>query len=112
MNFEGFKAYTMGELDSLADAKMDEWLETRRVGVAEYDPDTQTIRLYVYAGQNTYQIDLDRCKTQKELLDWILHLSGKTWCKGSVMIDFIHCLEWAIRERHDQSLWEYFKLNK
>lgn len=112
MNFDGFTAYTTGELDALCDAKMDEWLKTRRVGVAEYDADLNLIELDVYQGHNGYQIDLDRCKTQKELLDWIFHLSGKTWCKGSVMIDFIHCLEWAIREKEDQSLWEYFKLNK
>lgn len=112
MNFDGFTAHKLSDLDALVDARMDKWLETRRTGVARYDPDLNVIELDVYQGQNGYQIDLDRCRTQKDLLDWIFHLSGKTWCKGSVLTDFIHCLEWAIREKEDQSLWEYFKLNK
>lgn len=107
----GFKAYTVKELDALIDAKMDKWLETRRIGVAEYDPDANIIDLSVAAGYH-YEVDLDRCRTQKESLDWIFHLAGKAWCKGSTLTDFIHCLEWAIREKEDQSLWEYFKLNK
>jgi hypothetical protein len=110
MNFDGFKAHKVGDLTALIDEKMDQWLETRRIGLAEYDPDTQTIKLYVYAGQNTYNIDLDRCKTQRDLLDWLFHISGKTWCKGSVLTDFIQCLTWAIREKEDQDLWAYFKL--
>ncbi len=106
-----FKAYTIKELDALVDAEMDKWLETRQIGVARYDPDARIIDLSDGAGY-TYEVDLDRCKTKKDLLDWIFHLAGKKWCKGSVLTDFIHCLEWAIRERDDQSLWEYFKLNK
>lgn len=27
----------------------------------------------------TYKIHLDRCKTHAQILDWVIHLSGKTW---------------------------------
>jgi hypothetical protein len=111
MEFDGFTAHKLSDLDALIDRKMDEWLKSRRRGLAEYDPDENTIRLHIGPGSNAYQIDLDRCKTQRELLDWIFHLSGKTWCKGSVLTDFIQCLMWAIREKEDQDLWAYFKLN-
>lgn len=112
MNFDGFTAHKLGDLSKLLDEKMDKWLETRRIGIAEYDPEVNAINLHVYSGSNVYQVDLDRCKTQKEFVDWIIHLSGKTWCKGSVLTDFVHCLEWAIRERDDEDLYTFFQLNK
>jgi hypothetical protein len=105
-----FKAYTMNELEALADAKMDEWLKTRRIGVAEYDPDLNVIKLHVYSGNNAYQVDLDRCKTKDDLLNWVFHLMGKRWCKGAFLTDFFQCLEWTIREKEDQNLWQFFKV--
>lgn len=108
MNFDGFTAHRLSDLDALVDAQMDTWLETRRIGVATYDADLNLIELDVYPSHTGYQIDLDRCKTKEELLDWIFHLSGKTWCKGSVLTDFIQCLTWAIREKEDQTLYAFF----
>jgi hypothetical protein len=111
MNFDGFKAHTLAELDALADEQMDRWLETRKEGIAEYDPKTNVIRLHL-ENMAPYEIIFEYLQTAPQLLNMIFHLSGKNWCKGSVLIDFIHCLEWAIREKEDQSLWQFYKLDK
>jgi hypothetical protein len=109
MKSDGFKAYTMDELEVLARQEMAEWLKTRRVGLAEYDPEANIIKLHVYFGNSVYEVDLDRCKTQEELLHWVFHLLGKRWCKDSLLTDFFHCLRWAIKEREDKNLYAFFK---
>jgi hypothetical protein len=87
-----------------------EWLRTRRIGCAEYVPHDNAIRLWVYAeGRDYYEVDLDRCRTAEQFTDWAFHLAGKTWCRGDVMMDFLLCLERAIKERHDQSPAAFFK---
>jgi hypothetical protein len=108
MNDE-LKFMSMAEIEARADAKWNEWLKTRRIGCAEYDPEDNVIVLYVYPGNSTYEVDLDRCQTSAELADWIFHLAAKTWCKGSVMMDFIQCLKNAIEERHGKNPFAYFK---
>lgn len=110
MNFDGFIARTADEMDALFDAEMDKWLETRQIGIAEYDPEINAIKLHVYSGNSVYEVDLDRCKTKDDLLHWVFHLMGKRWCKDSFLTDFFQCLEWAIREREDETLWQFFKI--
>ena len=31
-------------------------------------------------GRADYHIEADRCRTHKELVNWIRQISGKTWC--------------------------------
>jgi hypothetical protein len=112
MNFDGFTACTLDELKARADAQMDKWLETRRIGVAEYDPEVSVIKLYVFQGWSPYEIDLNYLKTAPQLLNMIFHVSGKSWCKDSVMTDFLHCLTWTIRELHDEEPEKFFKIWK
>jgi hypothetical protein len=40
-------------------------------------------------GQDWYEIDLERCTNSNELLDWILHIHGKTWAMSNSMIAVI-----------------------
>ena len=35
--------------------------------------------------QNSYCVDLDRCKTLANVLEWILQVSGKSWATESVV---------------------------
>jgi hypothetical protein len=105
---EGFYG-SLAELDAAVEADRAAWRETRRIGCAEYDPETNVINLHVYEGNRSYEVDLDRCETAAELADWLFHLAGKRWCKGSVLTDFIRTLERAIEERHGQDAREYFK---
>jgi len=88
-----------------------EWLKTRRVGCAEHVPHNNTIRLWAYAeGRDYYEVDLERCRTAEQFTDLVFHLAGKTWCQSNVMMDFLLCLERAIKERHNQNPVTFFKV--
>lgn len=99
---------TLGEFLNTESDEAKQWRLTRRIGCAEYIPETNVVNLYVYNGDSPYEVDLDRCTTAAELADWLFHLAGKTWCKGSVLTDLILCLDKAIEERHGKNAQEYF----
>jgi hypothetical protein len=87
-----------------------QWLATHRIGCAKYDPEYNTITLDTGINSYRYEIDLDRCKTAKEFTHWMAHLVHKTWCRGSVITDFIRCLNSALEERHGKNMFGYFKV--
>jgi hypothetical protein len=101
---------SLSDLENRANEEWEKWLEYRRIGSASYDPEINVICLHVYPNDDWYEIDLDRCKTASQLADWIAQLSGKNWCRGSLMTDFILCLQHAIKERYGKSLHSYFKV--
>ncbi len=105
---KGIEFFNLAELDKLADAQWAEWLRTRRVGCAEYIPGINVIRLDTGLNHYRYEVDLDRCRSARELADWLFQLAGKQWCKGSVLTDFILCLSNAIEERHGQDPHIFF----
>src|SRR5947199_285017 len=77
---------TLGEFLNTETEDAKQWREIQRIGCAEYVSETNVIWLHVE--NMRYEVDLDRCKTAKELVDWLFHLAGKVWCKGSVLTDF------------------------
>lgn len=40
-----------------------------------------------------YQIDLDRCKTSAQVLDWIIQVAKKTWTTQEVIADLVLMLD-------------------
>lgn len=44
----------------------------------------------VLVGGFSYVITLDRCDTLEKILDWVLHLSEKTWVTTDLIESFIH----------------------
>ena len=87
--------------DILADVERQwaKWSSTHRIGVAEYVPNDNTIRLY-FREDDYYEVDLERCKDSSQFADWLFHLNDKSWFTGAVMKDFIECFSRAIQERH------------
>jgi hypothetical protein len=57
--------------------------------------ENQTVNLYgfspyePYSGLDPYEIDLDRIKTERDLLAWALHLTEKSWMTCSGLNHFI-----------------------
>jgi len=41
--------------------------------------DPSTAVLWTAAGGYRYEVDLERCRTSAEVLDWILQIAKKTW---------------------------------
>jgi hypothetical protein len=45
-----------------------------------------------YRGYKGYRIDLDRCKSAEEMVDWILHMFEKGWVSPQIMYSLISAL--------------------
>jgi len=44
-------------------------------------------------GRWLYEVDLDRCRTCAELLDWIYQLHGKRWLSDRDLRDFLNAVD-------------------
>jgi hypothetical protein len=82
------KYYTLDELCVLAAAE-----DASRHARRQWGPwrlDTGTLEL-VYMGERggRYPIDLERCGTSAEMLDWIFQLHGKSWTSATDIGDLV-----------------------
>jgi hypothetical protein len=60
----------------------------------KFDEDSLTID-FMYEDNIIYQLDLERCKTSSELLDWILQINDKSWCTPNVLKELFRILDEA-----------------
>jgi len=44
-------------------------------------------------GRHWYEVDLERCLTAPEILDWIVQLHKKTWVDDKIIYDLIEILD-------------------
>jgi hypothetical protein len=60
------------------DRKNKEWNANPRprIGHAILDRRRNCI---ILRGPYDYEVDLDRCKSNDDILNWIMHIAGKTW---------------------------------
>ncbi len=40
-----------------------------------------------------YDVDLERCRTSAEVLDWIFQIHGKTWATAEILKDLLDALD-------------------
>ena len=45
-----------------------------------------------YSARNVYEIDIDRVKTNKEAMEWILRVSQKSWCNDKILANLVYAL--------------------
>jgi len=50
-------------------------------------------------GGYDYPIDLERCTTPAQVLDWIVQVSEKPWCDGELLVALIEAIDEACHER-------------
>lgn len=43
-------------------------------------------------GHYRYEVDLDRCRTSAEVLDWICQIAGKTWADDATIAGLVRAL--------------------
>ena len=56
-------------------------MNERRWGAWRYNPDNLTLEIdSKVSGGNPYYVDLERCSTSSQVLDWLCQLRGKKWC--------------------------------
>ena len=76
---------TIGEILSLPYDPRD---EIREGSKARIDEELLTIEVDIGHG-HTYQIDLERCNTPAQVLDWIFQIKVKTWATPEIMFDLL-----------------------
>jgi len=45
--------------------------------------------IQISQGRVKYYVDWDRIKTEKELIDWVTHLSSKRWITKELLIELV-----------------------
>jgi len=50
-----------------------------------------------FAGKGIwYQIDLERCRTSAEVLDWICQIGGKAWATDAIIAGLVRALNYFL----------------
>lgn len=55
-----------------------------------------------------YPIDLERCKTSAQFLDWILQIHSKNWCDAELLKALLDCFETTCESVFGQTLQGVF----
>src|SRR5213592_4839699 len=50
-------------------------------------------------GTYPYPVDLERCNTPAQLLDYIFQVAGKNWCDGPLLLEMLEAFEDACQQR-------------
>lgn len=64
-------------------------------GYWEYNPDNLTLQFSKTVGDNytEYEIDLERCNTSTQVLDWIFQIKNKFWCSDVDIADLLRAFD-------------------
>ena len=71
-----------------------------------------TIEFRNQHGNVDYFVDLERCETPWEVLDWILQLQHKTWMTPLLMSEFLFNLDKASEEVFGNTIQAMFNFRK
>jgi hypothetical protein len=58
-----------------------------------YDAERLVLELHDEAGRWLYEVDLERCRTSAEVLDWIFQVTKKRWATDAVIGGLVRELE-------------------
>jgi hypothetical protein len=83
------------------------------MNVWKYRKSNRTLTLAMKPG---YEVDLDRCTTSAQVLDWIAQVAKKTWATRKIIADLVlmldRCLDlqanicsWGIDHPFDAKKW-------
>ena len=62
-----------------------------------FDRRTLTLDLDDPDGGNFYEIDLTRCNSSAEILDWIAQVSRKTWADARIVFGLVRSLDHVLK---------------
>jgi hypothetical protein len=54
--------------------------------------DARVLELHDAEGRWRYEVDLDRCRTAAEMMDWIFQIEGKSWATDPIVRGLIRAL--------------------
>lgn len=64
-----------------------------RPNVWKFQPGCLTLALYRPNGNLEYEVDLERCRTSAETLDWVAQVAGKSWATDTIIADLVRALD-------------------
>ncbi|MBN1841502.1 MAG: hypothetical protein JW883_04360 [Deltaproteobacteria bacterium] len=64
----------------------------------------RTLTITLDTGQHKYEVDLERCNTPGQVLDWIFQVFSKRWATPELMYDFLEALNVACHRFHGTSV--------
>ncbi len=64
-------------------------------GYWEYNPNNFTLKFDKTVGGDHpyYEIDLEKCNTSAEVLDWIFQVKNKNWCSDQDIADLLSAFD-------------------
>ena len=66
--------------------------------------DNLTIQILTDEGSWLYEIDVERCRSSAETLNWLYQVLYKSWCSPQVIFDIMWALEQACQKYHHKSV--------
>jgi len=63
----------------------------------QFDPVRRVLTFYKQPGWWVYEVDLDRCSTSAQVLDWIFQITQKRWATDHVLAALRHALNAMLR---------------
>ncbi len=67
-----------------------------------------TLQLFDVNEFNCYEIDLERCTTSAQVLDFIFQVQAKTWCTPKLMTNLLKAFDRACVEQFGQPIQGVF----
>ena len=64
-----------------------------RPNVWKFQPKNLTLALYRPNGNLEYEVDLERCTSPAETLDWITQIARKSWATDTMIADLVRALD-------------------
>jgi hypothetical protein len=64
-------------------------------GYWKYNPNNFTLQFSKTVGDDRsyYEVDLERCNTSAEILDWIFQVKNKMWCSDKDIADLLRAFD-------------------
>ncbi len=62
-----------------------------------FNPETLVLELFNADGHSVYEVDLERCQTSAEMLDWIMQVQKKTWATDETTAALVRALHVLLR---------------
>lgn len=67
------------------------------VKVKDWGPWSLDTETRVLDGPTGYYVDLDRCQTSAQVLDWIVQIAMKTWADAETVRGLVHAINDILR---------------
>jgi hypothetical protein len=64
-----------------------------------------TLSLKNSRGREIYYIDLERCLTSAQVLDWIMQVAGKRWATSAVLAGLVRALAFVLHPQQNLCSW-------